>query len=191
MGTTMTVPSVQLLALLRDVRQAASAVFLRNAQLTQIASTLRPYTSRKRTGMAETAIEVDGGKVTFRQVSLDSLADVSISFTFDPDHDFPKIALIFSGCMSRDPSPEPYHVDASRLVKFARIGAVRGGPVMRVQSTGANKPVLVTFDPDLVGLLMPVRVGDEAARPLVPVYPVPVLDQDGSVGLESNDGKAA
>jgi hypothetical protein len=221
----ITVPSVHLLALLRDVQVAASTedvlpfingvmlhsatgergddrlvatatdrfcalhgsvqvsgqlsapVYLRVAQIAQIAATLRPYTSRKRTGLAETSISVADGKVKIGQVSLDGLADVSVTFAHDAGSTFPTVPRIFTEAMGREASLAPFHVDGNRLVKFARIGAARGLS-MRLQSTGENKPVLVTFDSELVGLLMPIRVGEEKSRPLVvPVYPVPVLDE--------------
>lgn len=152
-------------------------LWLANDQVAQILATIRPYSSRKRTLLAETAIAVQDGRVTFRQLALDNLAEMAVTVTHNTAAKaFPDIARVISEAAGRDDTTCDFHVDGARIGRFARIAAARGIS-LHIRATGPNKPVIVQTGRDLVGIAMPIRVGSEKAEPMpVAVYPLPVLE---------------
>lgn len=150
-------------------------VFVPNTQISQVLAVVRPFAGRKSAVPSEVSVDVADGRVTVRQAALDGLGDVAVSFAHDTRGDFPKVGKIFDDALSRDPHPAPYHVDPKRFVVLAQLAATRRVP-LSVWSSGANRPVIAQIGDDLIGLLMPTRVGSGAERPLdVAVYPIPDL----------------
>ena len=147
-------------------------VWVRHGQLSQLAAVLRPFTSRRRAGTAQTEGSVADGKVTVRQAVLDDLANVSVSFEHDPGEGFPDVLKVLSAALEAGPADQSFSVEGSRLALVARIATQRG-VTMRVRSSGANRSVVVQIGGNLVGLVMPVRVSNTDSRP-VPVFTVEV-----------------
>ena len=154
--------------------QLPTRVWLSNDQVTQVLGVMRSYITRKRATSSETEIILDGDRVTFRQVALDGLADISVSFTHDVG-DFPKVEKILRDALAADASPDMWHCDGAKLAMFAQIASARR-EYLRIRSGGKAKPVVVQMGTDLLGLLMPVRADSERIPSLdVPVYGLPVL----------------
>lgn len=155
--------------------QLPAPVWLTTDQVAQVLSVMGPYTTRKRATSSETEIAVVDGQVTFRQVALDGLADISVSFAHDTGT-FPDVAKILRTAMEAEPSSDTWHVNGAKLGMFAQIASSRR-EYLRIRATGPRKPVVVQMGAGLVGLLMPVRADSERTPHLdVPVYGLPVLE---------------
>lgn len=140
-------------------------VFLTLDQTRQIITAMRPYSSRKRTALAETAITVGEGRVTIRQLALDRLADMSVTVPHEPaSNTFPDIARLIREASDREGTGDPFHLDGAQLARFARIAGLRGG-AMKIRTTGTNRPVVVQIG----------RANDAELVPVV-AYPAPVLE---------------
>lgn len=148
-------------------------VFLSNEQVRQLTSMLRPYTTRKRTALAETAISIEGDRVSIRQVSLDGLGELATTFAHNEGRTFPRIAKLLQDALDDEPPAEATHVDGGRLAMFARVASVRREP-MRLRG-GGTKPVTVQIGAELIGLLMPIR---SDGSPAVGVHAAPALADD-------------
>lgn len=151
-------------------------LWLTRGQVSQIRTAVSPYTSRRRALDSQVEILVEDGKVTFRQIALDDLAAVAVTFPAK-EGDGPKIGELIEKARELAVSDEPFHVDGKRIALFAQIAGSRRG-VLSMQSRGATKAVFCQIGDNLVGLLMPVRPGSETSKPLdAPIYLPTVLTQ--------------
>jgi hypothetical protein len=154
-------------------------LWLTNRQVAQVITSVRPFTSRKRAAVSQVEIRIVDGMVTFRQLALDDLADVAVTFKASERRNFPDLSNLIEKARAREGSGDPCHIDGRRLAVLAQIAADRREN-LRIRMTGHASPVIAQVGVDLVGILMPARVGSESETALdVPVFPLPVLDEMG------------
>lgn len=153
--------------------QIPARVWLTRQQVTQVLAITRPYTTRRRAAESQVEITVTDDTVTVRQLALDGLADIAVTFPADAEHDFPDVGKIITDNLAKPRSDQPFAVVGKYLADMGRL--VRLGEPMQVHSTGADKPLVVHIGDRLVALLMPVRLSDERAAQVAPVFSLPTV----------------
>lgn len=88
-------------------------------------------------------------------------SDVMFHQYAEPDA-FPQLGYVFREVFEREPSGEPFALNATFLADFAKVGATVGkGARIVVHSTSPRKPTVVTVGDHFFGLIMPLKHDDD------------------------------
>lgn len=110
-----------------------------------------------RAAFTDVTIKVEDGKAWFAFTSGETLCLPLLDVTY-PFPDWRKIVQ----SRDEDGSTQAFAANPHYLAKFARVNGARR---MVAKFGGPNKPALITIGSQFVGLIMPVRLGDEDTAP--------------------------